>query len=151
EETSMEVSNTLERAVAIGTGRPAYVEGYRVGGKTGTAQKAGEDGQYLADEHIVACIGFATANDPDRVVLVAIDNPKGTVQFGGVVAAPIVGTIIGDSLNALGVEPQKDGLEKEYVYPEQPKVEVPDLVGHTEEDLMEYMTNLTIETNGSGN
>src|SRR5699024_11543111 len=64
---------------------------------------------------------------------------------------PIVGTIIGDSLNALGVEPQKDGLEKEYVYPEQPKVEVPDLVGQKEEDLMEYMTNLSIETNGSGN
>src|SRR5699024_8245210 len=67
EETSREVSKTLESVVANGTGRPAYVEGYRVGGKTGTAQKVGEDGQYLADEHIVSFIGFAPANDPEIV------------------------------------------------------------------------------------
>src|SRR5699024_9966821 len=151
EETSSEVSKTLESVVAYGTGRPAYVEGYRVGGKTGTAQKVSEDGQYLADEHNVSFIRFAPANEPEIVVLVAIDIPKVTVQFGVVVAASIVGRIIGDSLNALSVEPQKDGLEKEYVYPEQPKVEVPDLAGQKEEDLMEYMTNLSIETNGSGN
>ena len=149
-ETSEEVSKTLESVVAYGTGRPAYVDGYRVGGKTGTAQKVGEDGRYLANDHIVSFIGFAPADDPEIVVLVAIDNPKDTVQFGGVVAAPIVGTIIGDSLNALGIEQRTDGLEKEYVYPEEPKVDVPDLVGQTQDDLREYMTNLTIETNGSG-
>lgn len=149
-ETSKEVSQALESVVASGTGRPAYVEGYRVGGKTGTAQKVGADGGYLANNHIVSFIGFAPANDPEIVVLVAIDNPKDTVQFGGVVAAPIVGTIIEDSLSALGVERQADGLDKEYVYPEEPKIEVPDLVGLTEEDLIEDMSDLTIETNGSG-
>lgn len=150
QETSEEVRQALESVVAHGTGRPAYVEGYRVGGKTGTAQKVGEDGTYLVNNHIVSFIGFAPANDPEIVVLVAVDNPKGTTQFGGVVAAPIVGTIIGDSLNALGVKQQKDGLEKEYAYPEQPKVEVPDLTGKKEKDLMEYMTNLSIETSGDG-
>jgi len=148
--TSKEVSKALESVVAYGTGRPAYVDGYRVGGKTGTAQKVGEDGSYLVNDHIVSFIGFAPADDPEIVVLVAIDNPKDTVQFGGVVAAPIVGTIIGDSLNALGVEQRTDGLEKEYVYPEEPKIDVPNLIGETQEDLTEYMTNLKIETNGSG-
>lgn len=148
--TSKEVSQALESVVAYGTGRPAYVEGYRVGGKTGTAQKVGEDGRYLANDHIVSFIGFAPADDPEIVVLVAIDNPKDTVQFGGVVAAPIVGTIIGDSLNALGVEPRSEGLDKKYVYPEEPKVDVPDLIGQTQDELTEYMTNLTIEINGSG-
>src|SRR5699024_1928171 len=89
EETSKEMRETLEAVVANGTGRPAYVDGYRVGGKTGTAQKVGEGGQYMANNHIVSFIGFAPADDPEIVVLVAIDNPKNTIQFGGVVAAPI--------------------------------------------------------------
>ncbi|WP_053219766.1 stage V sporulation protein D [Virgibacillus senegalensis] len=149
-ETSKEIREALESVVAKGTGRSAYVEGYRVGGKTGTAQKVGEDGKYMSNNHIVSFIGFAPADDPEIVVYVAIDNPKNTVQFGGVVAAPIVGNIIGDSLMALGVEKRKDGLEKEYQWPDQPLVEVPDLIGLSKNELMEYMVNLTIETNGTG-
>ncbi len=149
-DTSKEVRETLESVVAQGTGRPAYVDGYRVGGKTGTAQKVGPDGTYLQNDHIVSFIGFAPADDPEIVVYVAIDNPKGTVQFGGVVAAPIVGTVIEDSLRAMGVEEREDGLEKDVVWPEQPKVEVPDLVGEDTEELVQYMTNLSIETSGEG-
>lgn len=149
-DTSKEVRETLESVVAQGTGRPAYVDGYRVGGKTGTAQKVGPDGTYLQNDHIVSFIGFAPADDPEIVVYVAIDNPKGTVQFGGVVAAPIVGTVIEDSLRAMGVEERDDGLEKDVVWPEQPKVEVPDLVGEDTEELVQYMTNLSIETSGEG-
>lgn len=150
QETSKQVREALESVVAQGTGRPAYVDGYRVGGKTGTAQKVGPDGTYLQNNHIVSFIGFAPADDPEIVVYVAIDNPKGTVQFGGVVAAPIVGTVIEDSLRALGVEEREDGIEKEVVWPERAKVEVPDLVGAETEDLIHYMTNLSIETSGEG-
>ncbi|HEX6594839.1 MAG TPA: stage V sporulation protein D [Bacillota bacterium] len=150
EETSKEVAKALESVVAEGTGRPAYVDGYRVGGKTGTAQKVGKDGRYMTNNYIVSFIGFAPADDPEIVVYVAVDHPKNTVQFGGVVAAPIVGTIIEDSLRVMGVKQRTDGLEKDYVYPEQPKVEVPNLVGLKKDDLMEYMTNLSIETSGSG-
>src|SRR5690606_36244644 len=107
-ETSKEIRSALEHVVALGTGRSAYVEGYRVGGKTGTAQKVGKDGKYMENNHIVSFIGFAPANDPEIVVYVAIDNPKGVVQFGGVVAAPIVGTIIDDSLRVLDV-PKQEG------------------------------------------
>ncbi|HLR80298.1 MAG TPA: stage V sporulation protein D [Bacillota bacterium] len=148
--TSSEVAKALESVVAEGTGRPAYVDGYRVGGKTGTAQKVGKDGRYMTDNYIVSFIGFAPADDPEIVVYVAIDHPQNTVQFGGVVAAPIVGTIIEDSLSVMGVERRSDGIKKDYVYPEQPKIEVPDLVGLQQGDLMEYMTNLSVETNGSG-
>lgn len=150
EETSEEVKYALESVVAQGTGRPAYVEGYRVGGKTGTAQKVGPDGRYMQNNYIVSFIGFAPADDPEIVVYVAVDNPKGTVQFGGVVAAPIVGKIIGDSLPVMGVERRTDGLEKEYQWPEEPLVEVPDLIGLTPQELSEYMVNLSIDVSGSG-
>ncbi|WP_085992476.1 stage V sporulation protein D [Oceanobacillus senegalensis] len=149
-ETSKELRHALESVVAKGTGRPAYVEGYRVGGKTGTAQKVGPNGGYLENNYIVSFIGFAPADNPEIVVYVAVDNPKNTVQFGGVVAAPIVGTIIGDSLRALGVEPRTGGLSKEYQWPEEPAVEVPDLIGKETGDLAEMLSNLSIETSGSG-
>ncbi len=148
--TSKEIRETLESVVAKGTGRPAYVDGYRVGGKTGTAQKVGPDGNYLANNYILSFIGFAPADDPEIVVYVAVDNPKGTAQFGGVVTAPIVGTIIHDSLQAMGVEPSEGGLEKEYTWPDKPKVEVPDLIGRTKKELSEFLTTLSIETSGSG-
>ncbi|SDL76973.1 stage V sporulation protein D [Sediminibacillus halophilus] len=149
-ETSKEIRDALESVVAKGTGRGAYVEGYRVGGKTGTAQKVGKDGKYMSNNHIVSFMGFAPADDPEIVVYVAIDNPKDTVQFGGVVAAPIVGSIIGDSLRALGVKKRADGLDKEYQWPDQPLVEVPDLIGLSKSELMEYMVNLSVETSGTG-
>lgn len=150
EDTSADVRYALESVVAKGTGRPAYVDGYRVGGKTGTAQKVGPDGRYMQNNYIVSFIGFAPADDPEIVVYVAIDNPKDTVQFGGVVSAPIVGTILEDSLRALGIDERDDELEKDYLWPEQPKVNVPELVGLTTQELTEYMTNLTIEMNGEG-
>ncbi|MBY7143727.1 stage V sporulation protein D [Virgibacillus sp. NKC19-3] len=150
ESTSEEIRYALESVVAQGTGRPAYVDGYRVGGKTGTAQKVGPDGGYMENNYVVSFMGFAPADDPEIVVYVAIDNPKDTVQFGGVVAAPIAGTIIDDSLRALEVEPRTSGPEKDVQWPEQPKVEVPDLLGLSKDELTEYMTNLSIETNGSG-
>ncbi|KGX83758.1 stage V sporulation protein D [Pontibacillus marinus] len=149
-ETSKKIREALESVVAKGTGRGAYVEGYRVGGKTGTAQKVGEDGRYMSNNHIVSFIGFAPADDPELVVYIAIDNPKNTVQFGGVVAAPIVGNMMGDSLRAIGVEKRTDGLEKDIQWPDLPRVEVPDLIGLEKKDLTKYLVNLSIETSGEG-
>ncbi|TYS49992.1 stage V sporulation protein D [Bacillus infantis] len=149
EETSKEIRLALESVVAQGSGKKAFVDGYRVGGKTGTAQKA-ENGRYLENNHIVSFIGFAPADDPELVVYVAVDNPKGTIQFGGVVAAPIVGNIMGDSLRAMGVEPRKDQLEKELTWLDTPMVEVPDLVGITKKELGELLVNLKIDGSGEG-
>lgn len=150
EETSKEIRFALESVVAQGTGRNAFVEGYRVGGKTGTAQKV-KDGKYLKNNHIVSFIGFAPADDPAIVVYVAVDNPKGTVQFGGTVAAPIVGSIMSDSLPQLGVSPRKNQIEKKYKWLDTKIVEVPNVIGLSVEELEQLMVNLQVDVSGSGN
>lgn len=149
EETSKELRYALESVVANGTGRNAFVDGYRVGGKTGTAQKA-KDGVYLENNHIVSFIGFAPADDPQIVVYLAIDNPKGTIQFGGTVAAPIVGKIIDDSMRVLEVEPRKQQMEKEMTWLDTPLVEVPDLKGMTRQEIYQKFYNLKLEVEGEG-
>nr|WP_310550251.1 stage V sporulation protein D [Paenibacillus sp. YX.27] len=148
-ETSAKVRAALESVVAKGTGRPAFIDGYRVGGKTGTAQKV-VNGRYSATEHIVSFIGFAPADDPQIVVYTAVDNPKG-IQFGGVVAAPIVQSILRDALNVLKVPPRTDQLAKEYKYGETPIVTVPDLTGASVQDIYEEMNmNFNLVRSGTG-
>lgn len=111
EKTSEQVRYAMENVVAKGSGKNAFIDGYRVGGKTGTAQKA-KNGKYLENNYILSFIGVAPMDDPQIVVYVAIDNPKNTIQYGGVVAAPIAGAIIGDSLEAMGVEKGITKLKK---------------------------------------
>ncbi|WP_098742745.1 stage V sporulation protein D [Paenibacillus sp. EZ-K15] len=150
EETSKQVREALESVVAKGTGRPAFIDGYRVGGKTGTAQKV-INGRYSSTEHIVSFIGFAPADDPEIVVYTAVDNPKG-IQFGGVVAAPIVQNILEDALHYMKVPPRKDQLAREYKYGETPTVTVPNLVGATIQDLYEDLNmNFMLAKSGTGN
>lgn len=148
-ETSDQIRYALESVVAQGTGGNAFIDGYRVGGKTGTAQKA-KDGRYLENNHIVSFIGFAPADDPQLVVYIAVDNPKGTVQFGGLVAAPIVGNIMEDSLRAIGIKPRTGQIEKKLKWNDVPMVEVPDLVGISKAELGELLINLNIDSSGSG-
>lgn len=149
EETSKEIRYALESVVAQGTGRNAFVDGYRVGGKTGTAQKV-KDGKYMENNHIVSFIGFAPADDPQVVIYVAVDNPKGTVQFGGTVAAPIVGDIMRDVLPEIGVEPRKDQIEKEYNWLDTKLVEVPNIIGLSKQELSEQLVNLKLDVSGEG-
>jgi len=150
EETSKEVRRALESVVAKGSGAGAFVESYRVGGKTGTAQKA-ENGRYLENNHIVSFIGFAPADKPEVVIYVAVDNPKGTVQFGGVVAAPIVGKIMEDSLHALDVKPRKNQIEKERKWNDPVMIEVPNVVGMTKNELQTQLLDLKLDIAGQGN
>ncbi|XEC96865.1 stage V sporulation protein D [Paenibacillus tarimensis] len=152
EDTSKQVREALESVVAKGTGRNAFIDGYRVGGKTGTAQKV-INGRYSADEHIVSFIGFAPADDPQLVVYVAVDDPQG-LQFGGLIAAPIVRNIMEDALNALGVEPRKDQIEKEIKrnLGDVPIVTVPNLVGKTVSEIYEDLNmNFNLSSAGTGN
>ena len=86
EETSALVREALENVVSLGTGRNAYIDGYRVGGKTGTAQKV-QNVRYLVGNYIVSFISFLPADDPEIVLYVAVDNPKGVSQYGGTVHA----------------------------------------------------------------
>jgi len=112
EETSRRVCAILESVVGSkeGTGKNAYVAGYRVAGKTGTSEKVGQ----ASDEYIVSFIGFAPADDPEIAVLAIMDSPSretGIYISGGVMAAPVVGNILADVLPYLGVE--KAYTEKE--------------------------------------
>ena len=149
EKTSKEIRHALESVVAQGTGGNAFVESYRVGGKTGTAQKA-QGGRYLENNFIVSFIGFAPADDPQIVVYVAVDNPKGVRAFGGTISAPIVGNIMKDSLNAMGVKPRKGQINKEIKYPNTPLIELPDFVGLKKNELQQQLVNLRIDASGEG-
>ncbi len=91
----------LEGEVVNGTGKNAYIEGYRAGGKTGTAQKISPTGGYLANEYVASFVGFAPANDPRLVCLVVVDAPQGYPYYGGWVAAPAFREIMRDSLRYL--------------------------------------------------
>jgi stage V sporulation protein D (sporulation-specific penicillin-binding protein) len=149
EATSKEIRYALESVVAQGTGGKAFVDSYRIGGKTGTAQKA-QGGRYLENNFIVSFMGFAPADDPQIVVYVAVDNPKGVTAFGGTVAAPIVGNIMKDSLRAMGVEPRKDQIEKKMTWQDTPLIELPDFSGFTRSQLMGEDVNLQIDAYGEG-
>ncbi|MCQ6558270.1 stage V sporulation protein D [Paenibacillus mendelii] len=152
EKTSQQVREALESVVAKGTGKNAFIDGYRVGGKTGTAQKV-INGRYSPSEHIVSFVGFAPADDPKIVVYVAVDNPQG-IQFGGVVAAPIVQAILADALPYMGITPRAKQIEREYKYGDAaPRiVVVPNLVGKTVSDIYEDMNmNFNLTSAGSGN
>ncbi|SDY60815.1 stage V sporulation protein D [Thermoactinomyces sp. DSM 45892] len=150
EATSKVVRESLESVVAKGTGRKAFVDGYRVGGKTGTAQKVGPNGGYLPNNHIVSFIGFAPADDPKMVVYVAVDNPQG-IQFGGVVAAPIVGNIIGDSLRHLGIPKRKNQIPPEDTPLTTPIVETPDLIGQELDKIRNSLFDFPLKPVGQGN
>lgn len=148
-DTSRQVRETLESVVAKGTGKNAFLDGYRVGGKTGTAQKV-VNGRYSASEHIVSFVGFAPANDPKVVIYAAVDNPQG-LQFGGLIAAPLVKNMMRDTLPYLGVKPSKDQLSREYVYGDVKTVEVPNLVGATVRDIYEDLgSDFRLAKSGSG-
>jgi stage V sporulation protein D (sporulation-specific penicillin-binding protein) len=148
-DTSRQVRETLESVVAKGTGKNAFLDGYRVGGKTGTAQKV-VNGRYSASEHIVSFVGFAPANDPKVVIYAAVDNPQG-LQFGGLIAAPLVKNMMRDTLPYLGVKPSKDQLSREYVYGDVKTVEVPNLVGATIRDIYEDLgSDFRLAKSGSG-
>ncbi|MFT4413464.1 stage V sporulation protein D [Fredinandcohnia humi] len=152
EETSEKIRYALESVVAQGSGGGAFVDGYRVGGKTGTAQKSKKGGGYLQNNHIVSFIGFAPADDPQIVVYVAVDNPKGTVQFGGVVAAPIVGDIMREALPMLGVEKRENQMEKKMkLWTDKKIIDVPNVVGLTKQELQKQLINIKLDISGEGN
>ena len=149
EETSMTMRYVLENVGARGSGRNAFIEGYRVGGKTGTAQKPSPTGGYIAGEYILSFIGVAPMNDPQIVLYIAIDNPRNTIQYGGVVAAPVARDILAEVLPHLGVRPCKDQIPREYRWLDAKYVEVPNFIGMERREIDQYGP-YRIEFSGSG-
>ena len=149
EDTSEKVRYALESVVARGTGHNAYIPDYRVGGKTGTAQKV-ENGIYLKNNYITSFIGFMPANDPKVIVYIAIDNAKGVTQYGGTVAAPIAKNVLNSIIDILNIEKQKDEIPKEFNYIDKVYVKVPNVVGMNKNDATNNLKNFKIEYSGDG-
>jgi cell division protein FtsI (penicillin-binding protein 3) len=93
-----------------GTGVNAALDGYSACGKTGTARKLDENGQYSKNKHTASFVGFAPADQAKIAVLVIIDEPQGK-YYGGIVAAPVFRQIAQQTLNYLNVPPD-DGTTK---------------------------------------
>ena len=142
-ETSQTMRELLEKVVSEGGGKNAYIEGYRVGGKTGTAQVY-IDGKVSSSVHIGSFIGFAPADAPRFAVLVIVNAADVPVDYGGTTAAPFARQIIEDTLNYLGYE--KAGAAQEQ------RVEIPDFQGWTIDEAVKRLRSLGLkyETDGVG-
>jgi len=103
-QTARRVRSMLEEVVEKGSGSAARLPGYRVAGKSGTAQKRAADGKgYSGTDFFASFVGFAPASDPELVVLVALDTPRGTRRQGGEIAAPVFARILAEALQYLRV------------------------------------------------
>lgn len=148
-ETSDMAKYALESVVANGSGRNAYIENYRVGGKTGTAQKV-ENGVYLHGNYILSFISFMPADDPEIVVYVAVNNPKGVTQYGGTVSAPIARNVLMSAIELYDIEPDTEGMTKEYRWYEDSYIKLPDVRGMSSKDAAKLLKEFKLEYSGSG-
>jgi len=149
-ETSKTVRSALETVVAYGTGRNAYIEGYRIGGKTGTAQKV-KNGVYMTGNYILSFIGFIPADNPQAVVYVAVDNPKGVTQYGGTISAPIAKNIMIDIIDALDIPKSAYTLDKEEFWYDTKYIEIPNVIGQELKEAKSKLKNLNLNYSGNGN
>ena len=116
-ETSETLRGLLENVVENGGGKNAYIEGYRIGGKTGTAQVY-RDGRIVRDVHIGSFYGFAPADDPLVSVLVIVKEAQVPIDYGGTTAAPFARQILEESLAVLGVEKRSEENSQESLVPD---------------------------------
>lgn len=149
EDTSKLVRYALENVVAHGSGRNAYIENYRVGGKTGTAQKV-NNGSYMVGNYIVSFIGFMPADNPSIVLYVAVDNPKGIVQYGGTVAAPIAKAILESYIEIKNIPPTKEVMPKEYNWLDIKYQVLPDVLNKSVKEANEILKGYKLEYSGTG-
>ena len=136
EETSRLMRDALEHVVSLGSGRTAYIDGYRVGGKTGTAQIANPDtGSYYEGEYNLSMIASAPMDDPEVVVYVVMDRPQSSVQYGGTVVGPIVKNILEDLLPYMGVSKRSGGIDKSYTWMDTKTYTVENYIGKNKDKV----------------
>lgn len=143
-ESSKLMCEMMQKEVSEGTGKNAYVAGYRVGGKTGTSQKLDLQNSTAL---IASFVGIAPADDPQYAIIILLDEPNASNNFGGVIAAPVAGNIFSEVLPYLGVEAK-------YTPEEQTKLDVktPNLVGQDVNAAQNALTSekLQVKVMGKG-
>ena len=147
-ETSATMRYMLETVVTVGTGKNAYLRGYRIGGKTGTSEKIDKKNiEGVADMRVASFIGFAPANDPEIAVLIVLDEPIVPNKNGGVIAAPVARRVFADILPYLGIEQQYTIEELDSL-----EIEVPNMVNMTlaQAKAAANKSGLEIRTVGTG-
>ena len=148
-ETSAIMRTALESVVAKGGGKAAYIEGYRIGGKTGTAQKQ-ENGQYLVNNYIMSFMSVVPSNNPEAVLYLAIDNPKNTAMLSSYTTTPIARRILLDIIDALKIEKQKDEMEKDLEWNDKIYYEVPKVIGLSVDEAKKKLVNFEVVIEGEG-
>lgn len=133
-ETSLKVRDALEGVVTDGGGKNAYIDGYRIGGKTGTAQRA-INGTYAGNGYVLSFVGIAPIDNPQIVLYLAMDNPKNCVQYGGTTVAPIARNILVDVLPALGIKKVTSQRQKAYVWTDVRTFLVENYIGLTKKEV----------------
>ncbi len=131
-ETSETMKQLLEAVVADGTGRRAYLPGFRVGGKTATSEKLPRS----SNKYISSFIGFAPANNPQVMAMVLIEDPVG-IYYGGTIAAPVIADLFGNILPYLGIEANYTESEKKQF--NVGSFQMPDFIGKTKKEVKELM------------
>lgn len=148
-ETSAIMRHALESVVAKGGGKAAYIEGYRIGGKTGTAQKV-KDGRYMVGNYIMSFMSIVPSNDPEAVFYLAIDNPKNTALLSSYTTTPIARRVLLDIIDALDIKEQKEGMEKDLEWTDKIMYQVPNVIGKSVKEAKKLLSNFTIEYTGTG-
>ena len=148
-ETSSIMRIALESVVAKGGGKSAYIEGYRIGGKTGTAQKQ-QNGVYLVNNYIMSFMSVVPSNNPQAVLYLAIDNPKNTAMLSSYTTTPIARRILLDIIDALKIPKQEAGMEKDLEWNDKLTYEVPNVVGLNVKDAKKQLLNFDIKLIGNG-
>lgn len=136
-ETSDTMRLLLERVVSEGGGKNAAIAGYRIGGKTGTAQVY-KNGRVVRDTHIGSFYGFAPVNDPQVSILVIVKEADVPIDYGGTTAAPFARQIMQEMLPYLGIDPENDKKDEE--------IEVPALKGLTIGDAKRKLSQVGLES-----
>ncbi len=149
EESSSLVRTVLESVVSQGTGKNAYIENYRIGGKTGTAQKV-KDGKYMVGNYIVSFIGFLPADKPEYVVYVAIDYPKGITQYGGTVSAPIAKNIMKNIISIKDLKPSSDVTPRTYTWLDIKYKQVPNVINLSKKEATKVLKGFEVIYSGNG-
>ena len=143
-ETSAQMREIMESVVTDGGGKIAYLPGYRLGGKTGTAQKV-INGTYAQGHYVCSFVGMAPADDPQIVVLAIVDEPTGVMAFGSTTAGPIIKEVMSNTLKYLDVEHKY--TEEEKAENVKTKVKVPDVRGLTIEEATKVLEEAKLEAN----